>query len=529
MIARFTRIFFVLILVLVLALPPLEAARADGGIVVSDPSLWAWIEEGQQIAVVHLAKGDLAKVDLFITMNDRSGQSHEVTFFVPLGVSAGNFQVVEQGSREFDEALTGELDASLRDYQGLKANFNANIRSALLLGTLTTNGLWTGLIYVPLLLSSCTAQVTPVATFSTESSQIAIYSMDESMDIQGLIETTGLDASVKDTLESLQGQQIAVVKLQTKVASSEEDDWLPSTQDKGQPGIHLAWDSKLVPAFEGDTYTYPLGTGRAWASPIELTRVYVVAPTGVDFTASYPPMGTDLSGIGGGSPWGGLASRIYWKIDTAESPAYAVDEAFGSYGHLMRLTYIKSNADRDITLTRLGQVAAATSRNIRSANAQNFLSSTTWLIALLVGLGMWLVSWRYVMPRLTGVPYSWRKGKLYGDALKWSLLYPAATIVSLILVGLVGIGFAFLLFSVLFRYNYAGSEFTQIVMGILLAVPLLVAILGLANAFFYSLRNAKRLNISRWRAFGAYLLVVLSANVLYVLFAVAYGWLVTLI
>ncbi len=524
---HFRSLCYILIFVLVITLVPQGAVKADGGLVIPDTSLWALIDEGQQIAVVQFGKGDLAKIDLFITMNDRSGASHQVTFFVPLGVSAGNFQVVEQGSAEFDQALTEKLDENLRSYQGLKANFNANVRTGLMLGTLTTNGLWAVVIYsLPLILSSCAAAAIPVATFKTESSQIAIYSMDESMDIQDLIETTGLDASVKETLESLQGQQIAVVTLNTKVAPKESD-WI-SPSETGQPGIHLTWESKLVPAFEGATYTYPLGTGHAWASPIELTRVYVVAPSGIDFTASYPSMGTDLSGIGGSSYWGGLASQIYWKIDTAQSPAYSVDEAFGSYGHIVRLTYVKSNADRDILVTRLEQVSTNTSGSIRSAVAQNFLSNTTWIFALLVGLLMWLVSWRYVIPRLTGVKYKWRDGKLYGDALKWALVYPAATIIALILAGLVGVGVLALSYS-LTAYRYGSGEFVQIILAVLLSAPLLVVVLGLVNAYLYSLRNARRLNISRRRAFGAYLLVVLGANVLYTAFAALYSWLATLI
>lgn len=51
-------------------------ARADGGPIILDPGLWAQIDEGQQISVIHLGEGDTARVDLFITLVDRSGMSH---------------------------------------------------------------------------------------------------------------------------------------------------------------------------------------------------------------------------------------------------------------------------------------------------------------------------------------------------------------------------------------------------------------------------------------------------------------------
>jgi hypothetical protein len=86
-------LFAVAGLALLLALPSL--ADADGGPILSDPELWAMIDEGQQIAVVQLQQDGTAQVDLFISLTDRSGQSHEVTFFLPLGIEAGDFEVVD--------------------------------------------------------------------------------------------------------------------------------------------------------------------------------------------------------------------------------------------------------------------------------------------------------------------------------------------------------------------------------------------------------------------------------------------------
>ncbi len=73
----------VLIICLLLALP--SPAKADGGPILSDPELWAQLKEGQQTAVVTLKDNNTVNVDLFASILDESGQSHEVVFFVPLG------------------------------------------------------------------------------------------------------------------------------------------------------------------------------------------------------------------------------------------------------------------------------------------------------------------------------------------------------------------------------------------------------------------------------------------------------------
>jgi hypothetical protein len=59
-------------------------AGADGGPILSDPELRTMHDEGQQIAVVDLQRDGTAPKDLFASMANRSGQSHQVTFFLPL-------------------------------------------------------------------------------------------------------------------------------------------------------------------------------------------------------------------------------------------------------------------------------------------------------------------------------------------------------------------------------------------------------------------------------------------------------------
>src|SRR4030042_1991888 len=77
-------------------------ARADGGPMV-DPNLYAKLKEGQQVAVITFQDTNTASVDLFISILDQTGESHEIVFFVPLGLKADGFAVREQGSLDFND------------------------------------------------------------------------------------------------------------------------------------------------------------------------------------------------------------------------------------------------------------------------------------------------------------------------------------------------------------------------------------------------------------------------------------------
>jgi hypothetical protein len=71
------------ILVFIFITSPLPV-KADGGPVVG-PYLWMSLKEGRQVAVITLRDTKTAEVDLFISLLDSTGESHEVVFFVPLG------------------------------------------------------------------------------------------------------------------------------------------------------------------------------------------------------------------------------------------------------------------------------------------------------------------------------------------------------------------------------------------------------------------------------------------------------------
>jgi hypothetical protein len=494
---RWFAVAAVVALVLALALP--APAVADGGPVLSDPQMWAMLREGQQTAVIHLGSGNTAHIDLFVTMLDESGQSHQVTFFVPLGIDSTQFQTAEETSREFEETITAPLDALLRAEVERQATYKTNVRGSLLLGTLLINGGWSWPVWLLWVLSGCGAagMPAPIATYETASSQVSIYGVDEDTDLQMLIQTTGLSPAVQETLSRLRGQQIAVVTLQTQPVP---EGGSSSEGPTGQPGLHLSWQTTLATNSEQATYAYPLGTGSAWAHPIELTRIYVSAPPGLDFVTEYPELGENLSGYTGG----GWSSRSMPRIQHATGAAYAIEEAVdAASGHVWRVTYKQSNSAEDLVITSLPATSQRTLTALRQQGVERVAGLLSWLFAPLAALVIWLVVWRYVMNRLLKVKYSWRDYRFWLEALGWAVLYPLTNGIALV-------------FGVVLTALTAG-------VGMFVAAPvLLVTVLGGISTFFFARNRAGALGVSKRQAAMAYITTVVMANAFFLSFGIFY-------
>jgi len=463
-----------IIATLLLSFP--SSASADGGPILSDPELWAQLEEGQQTAVVTMKGDNTVDVDLFVSLLDSSGRSHEVVFFVPLGTDPTDFSVREKTSLDFDEELIEELDRALRK----EAESKANVWLSLLSATLLTNGGWILALCFPLLLSGC-AGITPEETYETDSSRVDIYGLDEDTDLEALINTTGLDPSVQETLSRLTGQRIAIVTLQTQPPLPSDDDD-GSYWPTGQPGIHLAWSTALIPQSATVAYSYPLGTGSSWAHPIGLTRIYVVAPPGIDFTAQYPRLGTDYSGYSGDSDYSGFTQIPFYLfyppkpriMDHYDTPAYAVDEARGDFGHIWRATYTQSNSAEDVVIS-LGSSSGFLT-TVRQSLVRLGIVPTI-LLGLLIALLLWVVAWRYFMPRILGMEYRWRDARLWQD----SLIYLGINAAVVLAVAAAMAGGAFLL--AYFTGFFIGTA-GLVALLIVAALLLLVALLGLPSISF---------------------------------------------
>jgi hypothetical protein len=147
---KFKALIVLFIAILAIAVP--APVLADGGPIVSR-DLWEYLKEGQQIAVVTINDRDLATIDLFISLLDTTDESHEVTFFVPLGKNASQFNAVERDLSFFDEAVTNALDKKLRD----GATNRQRAVQALFSGALMTNGSILVPLWAPMLLTGCAA------------------------------------------------------------------------------------------------------------------------------------------------------------------------------------------------------------------------------------------------------------------------------------------------------------------------------------------------------------------------------------
>lgn len=481
-------IFTAILLAVVLSTAWPLPARADGGPMV-DPELFAKLKEGQQVAVITFQDTNTASVDLFISILDQTGESHEVVFFVPLGLKADEFAVREQDSLAFNDQLTNRLDTTL--FQSYRQD--QQFMQYLFAGALLTNGVWLTPLWLPLLFTGCAEAPPPVSSFKTDSSVISIFGLEESTDLEALISTTGLDPSVTETLSRLRGQQIAVVTLHTKpqVATAEPAD---ENTPSGEPGLHLSWHTTLTTTEAGATYAYPLGTGAAWAHPIEMTRVYVIVPEELDFAVQYPKLGVNRSGF----------TKKEWSYepriaDSVEMSAYAVDTAtdvsiypYRGRLNIWRATYANSNSAEDILITVNPSSGTNFGTSLRRAGPQLAL-----IIGLVVAAMFWIMAWYFLMPRLLGKDRKtkglWRLSLTY---IGWNLLL-------------------FLPGAVLYFVFSFGAQ--------VVALLLLVILFGAVSVLTFALRHLRKLGVSTAQGVKAFVIVTLVSNGAYLLFVFGYA------
>jgi len=485
---RFAPIALILIVLLAVVIP--SPALADGGPIVPH-DLWADLEEGHQIGVVTILNQDKARIDLFISILDKTAVSHEITFFVPIGVNTADFTALEQDLFTFDKAVTSFLDNALREGAVIKKH----AVQALFAGALLTNGAILVPAWAPVLLTGCgAAEQQPESVITTESSQISIYSIDDDTNIDSLIQTTGLPQEVADTLAKLKGQQVAIVKLNTKPDTGET----PGNNNFGspantEPGLHLSWSTAYIMSGSDKTFVYPLGTGAAWAKPIKLTRVYIQSLPGVGFRVEYPKLGTQHSGfdiIEG--------SRIQHFFDV---PAYAVDEARGDYGRVWRATYTQSNPTEDVIIT----VKAESGLTRFMAGLEEGAFGYSVLFAFIIGILVWVFAWRLLMPVFLG------KGEGVKVPGWWeSLLYPAINFAFMIIPGAI----LWLVFTI-------GGVGPALVIQFIIGAGVSIG--------FFALIHGKKFGVSRGKAISAFVLTSLGGSAAYLLLAVGFAFLVNAI
>jgi hypothetical protein len=198
-------------------------------------------------------------------------------------------------------------------------------------------------------------------------------------------------------------------------------------------------------------------------------------------------------------------------MDHYDTPAYAVDEARGDFGHIWRATYTQSNSAEDVvvSLAPSGGFLATVRRSLAGWG-----TVPTVLLGLLIALLLWVVAWRYLMPRILGMEYRWRDSRLWRD----SLVYLGINAGVVLAVAAIAGGAFFLAYFVAFFVSTAAFVAVLVVA----AALILAALFGLPSILLFVRRQRRELGVSGGRAAWAYIVVVLVANSAYL--ALAFGY-----
>lgn len=467
-------------------------ALANGGAWVAESETWQELSETRQIAIITIIDSQTARIDLFVSLEDKTGESNDLQLFVPLGKNTRDFTAVPATYDEVSQ-LTGLLDAALDEGEV----YLHETRKAFLWGTYALNGPFS----VPFVLSKLFSTnnegraayiesstlpeeaegvIATAVAYETGSSSVDVNSVNPDTSVDALLETTAPNPRVDKTLERYRDQPVAVIGIKTNTALE------PGT---GIPGLHLSWLAEITYDNGAGSFSYPLGTGSAWANPIEETRVYIVAPENVSFDAAYPELGEDLSGF----EWD-LNDRGVWKINVyREQPAFAVESASGYTGEdpqmykILRVTYLDSNSAEDIVIT------VSDSPTGEDTVPNKYPRLPVAATSLAGGCVIWLLGWRYLMPLVLGIDYRWRGGRYWRHALFYLGMNIVFVAILYVLIVFLNVTSYYILIPVVF---------------------LTVLYLGIFSGHF-----SRRENLSRLRLIASYIAFVVAVDLVYICIA----------
>ena len=135
-------------------------------------------------------------------------------------------------------------------------------------------------------------------------------------------------------------------------------------------------------------------------------------------------------------------------------------------------------------------------------------------LGLLVALLLWVVAWRYFMPRMLGTEYRWREARLWSD----SLTYLGINIGVVLAAAALATGVFALAYFMGVLIGTAGFVAVAVVAAVLIAA----ALFGVPSILLFVRRHRRKPGVSGGRAALAYIVVVLVANSSYL--ALAFGY-----
>jgi len=273
----------------------LWAACAGGDCVLLAPEEWRGdLSEQIQLVVVEVQPEGTVRVDLFVSLRDKSGEAREVHLLLPLQAVPEQLDVRTMPARRFQRQRLAEFDHLFYEAIVERLRHRAALESAMSAGSFAAGPVAVA-ISLPRSLfhrrrrigygGLAVASLPTEASVRVERAQVEVYEVLEMDALEAsLPEVTHLSAMTREALSSYAGKPFALVKLRT----------LPRRQraarrpQRRAPGIALTFTQKMGERDGARCYDYPLGTGRAWERPIPLTQVYVTAPEELDLEVMLP-------------------------------------------------------------------------------------------------------------------------------------------------------------------------------------------------------------------------------------------------
>ena len=301
------------------------------------------IRETDQVAVIRLEPKRVT-LDMFIAI-DGIPQGETVTYILPFWHKPEGFTL---------EAMKGE-DFRKQHIETYKGQFQSAIRQAnrTAVDELPFHYL-TGACYayIPLMpigvlsvlfptLGKSGYTFSPYASTSVAAGSASLYKVSDDRDMQALVAQSGLPARYATVLKRYHTHYYAIMKLHGL-------EKLPAKKYGTSQGIHYHFTHQV----SGSTYsyTYPLGTGGAWAKPIDFTEIYATCPFDSYLTPTAPTIGATVS-------WMEMRNWVYeWMAYRKEQGRASNVSATSTVTPLIRYpnawhrAYFHCNPTEDITV-----------------------------------------------------------------------------------------------------------------------------------------------------------------------------------
>jgi hypothetical protein len=373
------------------------SVRADGMLIAPSETLRHFSEQ-TQVAVIDIRSDKTAQVNLFISLMDTSGKSHEVYHFLPLQTLPKKFEVKEETLADAEEQLTEQFYQMYDDAWREQRQVKKDLSSARMYGALC-GGLGALAVFGipdrrPKYFAAGLSQKSagdfgagiaaprPAISVQTTHSRTDVYKALKPEEIGALTKTANLPDKVNQTLRQYAGRPFALLRLQTlprKAKPPKESDPEGIAGLEPQPGLKLTFAQEMKEKNGEYVYDYPLGTGQGWANPIPATRIFVTAAEKLPLAIQFPDREYPDSPA--------------LKDKGFNHSAFALAVAFnGRQMHFAQ--YQNSNEKRDVTIA-LRQTGG--SKIIALHKWVPYKLAFIWIAFPLLALALWLGTIRLFM------------------------------------------------------------------------------------------------------------------------------------